>query len=106
MEGAVQFRSSFRLDGSRLFRAGLAWSIGLAAFGVDWTAHADNAIQMENAKPVDPAKDNWQPAYDSSYAALNIGIDGTIDGYPSSWSVKNGDALGLRVSTTAGSFRT
>ena len=106
VEGAVDDRSSLRLDASRVVRFGLACAIGLAAFGVDWAAYADNAIQTENAKPVDPTKDDWQPAYDASYNALNIGVDGTIDGYPSSWSVKNGDTLGLRVSTTAGSFRT
>ncbi|GAC1543332.1 MAG: hypothetical protein NVS3B10_07590 [Polyangiales bacterium] len=91
---------------SRFVRFGFAAALAAAAFGVSIAAWADNPIQIENAKPVDPVKDNWQPDYDASYAAKNIGIDGIIDGYPSSWSVKNGDTLGLKVSTTAASFRT
>jgi hypothetical protein len=65
-----------------------------------------NRIQTENAQTIDPAKDSWEPAYDANYQALNIGIDGTIDGYPSKWSYQQGDTLGLRVSTTAAHFRT
>ena len=94
------------MSSKRTFRLGLACVLGVAAFGFTLAAHADNAIQIENAKPVDPVKDNWQPAYDASYQAKNIGINGIVDVYPSSWSVKNGDTLGIRVSTTAAKFRT
>jgi hypothetical protein len=92
-------------------RRPFAFSLSLGAASllaslVPAVALGANRIQTENARPVDPAKDSWEPAYDSSYAALNIGIDGTIDGYPSQWSYAQGDKLGLRVSTTAASFRT
>ena len=79
----------------------------LLATSVAPPGHAKNPIQLENEKPVDSTRDNWLPALDPvTYAALNIGINGTIDGYPSKWSVRNGETLGLRVSTTAPSFRT
>jgi MYXO-CTERM domain-containing protein len=86
-------------------RVHLSVAVSLAALCATSTAYA-NRIQDENAKPVDPTKDSWEPKYDSNYQALNIGVDGTIDGYPSHWSYKLGDTLGLRVSTTAASFRT
>jgi hypothetical protein len=70
------------------------------------TAAAGNRIEAENARAVDPARDSWEPKYDASYQAVNIGVDGTIDGYPASWSYKMGDVLGLRVSTVAPRFRT
>jgi hypothetical protein len=66
---------------------------------------AQNRIGLENAKPV-TAADDWQPAYDANYHAMNIGVDGDVDVYPSSWSVRNGEHLGIRVSTTAHEFRT
>ncbi len=70
-------------------------------------AGAKNRIQLENEKPVDQTKDNWLPKLDPvTYEATEIGINGTIDGFPASWSVKNGDTLGLRVSTTSATFRT
>jgi uncharacterized protein (TIGR03382 family) len=79
----------------------------VAASSFALIASAKNPIQLENEKPVDPAKDNWLPALDPvTYEAKDIGINGTIDGYPSSWSYKQGDTLGLRVSTTSGKFRT
>ncbi|GAC1352471.1 MAG: hypothetical protein NVSMB1_15660 [Polyangiales bacterium] len=70
-------------------------------------ANADNAIQIENKKAVDPVKDSWLPTIDpTSGQAINLGINGTIDVYPSAWSVKNGDTVGIRVSTIASKFRT
>ena len=85
-----------------LFAATLAL---FAVSSVSLVASAKNAIQIENERPVDPSRDNWLPQLDPvTYEAKNIGINGTIDGYPSRWSYKHGDALGLRVSTTAGSF--
>lgn len=87
-----------------LFAASLALA---AASSFALVAGAKNPIQLENEKPVDPARDNWLPALDPvTYEAKNIGINGTIDGYPSEWSYKQGDTIGLRVSTTAGNFRT
>lgn len=86
------------------FAAALAF---VAASSFALVASAKNAIEIENEKPVDPVKDNWVPDLDpTTWQAKNIGVDGTIDAYPSDWSVKNGDTLGLRVSTTAGKFRT
>ncbi len=86
----------------------LAASLSLvAASSFALVAGAKNPIQLENEKAVDPVRDNWLPALDPvTYEARDIGINGTIDGYPSSWSYKQGEALGLRVSTTSGKFRT
>lgn len=84
-------------------------SIALAAvLGSLVTARAQaGVIADENKKPVDPAKDSWLPKLDpTTYEAINLGINGVIDGYPSQWSLRHGDVLGLRVSTTAKSFRT
>ena len=82
----------------------------VAALGFTAIAHADNPIQIENKKPVDPVKDSWLPKLDpTTYEAKDVAINGSagaIDAYPSSWSVRNGDTLGLRVSTKAASFRT
>ena len=98
--------SSLPIRTRRIRRAAVASTTALlCSIGFVAAAHADNAIQIENKKTVDKNVDNWQPDYDASYQAKNIGIDGTIDGYPSSWSLKNGDTLGLRVSTTAAKFR-
>jgi uncharacterized protein (TIGR03382 family) len=70
-------------------------------------AAAKNAIQIENEKPVDPAKDNWLPALDPvTYEAKDIGINGIIDGYPSQWSYRASETIALRVSTTSSKFRT
>jgi MYXO-CTERM domain-containing protein len=93
-------------NSSPALRLALATLAGVSVSLVSWAVRADNAIQIENAKPVDAAKDNWQPEYDATYQAKNIGINGIVDGYPSSWSVKNGDSLGLKVSTSAAKFRT
>ena len=87
-----------------------SWS-ALALFTVVLTsagaAVAKTPIAAENDKPVDPAVDSWLPPLDpTTFLATSIGIDGVIDGYPSAWSVKNGDVLGLRVSTTAATYRT
>jgi hypothetical protein len=79
----------------------------LAASSFPLLAFAKNAIQIENEKPVDPVKDSWLPPLDPvTYEAKNIGIDGIVDVYPSAWSVKNGDTIGIRVSTVAAKFRT
>ena len=79
----------------------------VAASSVSLRAAAKNPIEIENEKPVDPTKDSWLPQLDPvTYEAKNIGINGVIDGYPSSWSVKQGDTLGLRVSTINAKFRT
>jgi len=87
-----------------LFASGLAF---VAASCVSLIAAAKNPIQLENERPVDPTRDNWLPHLDPvTYEAKNIGINGTIDGYPSQWSYKQGDTLGLRVSTTSSNFRT
>jgi len=87
-----------------LFAATLAF---VAASSVALLAAANNPIQLENERPVDPTKDSWLPQLDPiTYEAKNIGINGAIDGYPSSWSYKQGDTLGLRVSTTSIAFRT
>jgi hypothetical protein len=78
----------------------------VAALGSTAAARA-GVIATENAKPVDIVVDNWLPKLDPvTYEAVNLGINGVIDGYPSQWSVAHGEALGLRVSTTAKSFRT
>ncbi|MGZ6068329.1 MAG: N,N-dimethylformamidase beta subunit family domain-containing protein [Polyangiales bacterium] len=78
-----------------------------AASSSPLSAWAKNAIEIENEKPVDPVKDSWLPPLDpSTYEAKSIGINGVVDVYPSAWSVKNGDNLGIRVSTVAGKFRT
>lgn len=70
-------------------------------------AFAKNPIQVENEKPVNPAKDAWLPELDAiTYEAKNIGINGIIDGYPSEWSYKSGDTVALKVSTTSAQFRT
>lgn len=69
-------------------------------------AEAKNAIQLENEKAVDSARDSWLPKLDSvTWQAVDIGINGTIDVYPAKWSVRTGESLGLRVSTTAARFR-
>jgi len=87
-----------------LFAAALAF---FAASSVSLFALAKNPIEIENEKPVDPNRDNWLPVLDKvTYEAKSIGINGTIDGYPSSWSCKQGDTVGLRVSTTSSKFRT
>lgn len=70
-------------------------------------ASAKNAIERENEKPVDRRKDSWLPETDPvTFEAKHIGINGKIDGYPSEWSYKQGDALALKVSTRAKAFRT
>lgn len=70
-------------------------------------ARAENPIQIENAKPVDPKRDSWVPELDPvTYEAKKIGINGGIDGYPGDWSYKQGDVLVLKVSTPAAKFRT
>lgn len=87
-----------------IFAASLALA---AASSFTLVAAAKNAIQIENEKPVDPAKDNWLPALDPvTYEAKDIGINGIIDGYPSQWSYRGSETIALRVSTTSPKYRT
>jgi hypothetical protein len=58
---------------------------------------AANPIVTENAKA---GTADWQ------IAAANVGTMKSIDVYPSRFSLKKGDTLGLRVSTLATTFRT
>lgn len=79
----------------------------LAVTATSANAAAKNRIELENERPVERARDSWLPELDpTTYEATKIGCNGLVDVYPSSWSVKNGDALGLRVSTVAPAFRT
>lgn len=85
----------------------LVISTFLAASSLAPLALAKNPIQLENEKPVDPRKDSWVPDLDPvTYEAKKIGINGVIDGYPSDWSFKRGDTVGLKVSTRSDAFRT
>ena len=60
-------------------------------------ARADGVIARENEKPGDG---------DFQIDAGNVGAMKSIDVYPSRWSVAPGGVIGLRVSTTAATFRT
>jgi hypothetical protein len=78
----------------------------LVVLGISSIAEAKNAIEIENEKPVDPVTDSWLPELDPvTWEATKIGIDGTVDVYPSAWSVQNGEKLGIRISTTASKTR-
>jgi MYXO-CTERM domain-containing protein len=88
----------------------LASSSFVAVLASTPMARADSPIAIENAQPVTMDRDSWLPTLDPvTFDAPSVSIDGAqigIDGYPSSWSLANGDTLGLRVSTRAASFRT
>ncbi len=85
----------------------LACPLAVAVVFSTANAAGKNRIELENERPVERAKDSWLPELDpTTYEAKKIGCNGIVDVYPSSWSVKNGDTLGLRVSTAAPTFRT
>jgi hypothetical protein len=96
-----------RARSARRVRAGVTLAVSALVILSTKASSAKNSIQIENEKTVDPGKDDWKPPLDPTTSqATTLGINGVIDAYPSSWSVKNGDDLGLRVSTTATRFRT
>ncbi len=78
-------------------RAGSCLLAVAVAVGIASPARADNPIATENAKP---GTSDWR------IDAGDVGTMKSIDVYPSRFSVKRGDTLGLRVSTIEPTFRT
>ena len=78
-------------------RTTVAVQLALGLMACAGAARAGNPIELENAKA---GNGDWQidPA--------SIGTMKTMDVYPARWSLKHGDSIRLRVSTTAATFRT
>jgi hypothetical protein len=85
-------------------------SFATASVFVSFVAQAESPVATENSRAVSRERDDWLPRLDPTTGeAPDVAIDGDprgIEGYPSAWSVANGDALGLKVSTRAAAFRT
>jgi hypothetical protein len=86
----------------------LAWLAAVALASP--RALGANPIEDENAKPVSAAIDGWLPRLDPVTSDAPDVSNGSapdgIEGYPSAWSLADGDVLGLKVSTRAPAFRT